>query len=187
MAGLRERNRRRTMHELQLIALDRFEERGFDNVTIEEIAGEGGVSASTIYRYFGAKEQLVVWDETDDELTTELVRRLAGEGPIDAFRGALLTRYGDEEANRALLRRVRFLYANPQVHAAAIEQEFQDQAELAAGFAQAAGRRKPSLEDRTRARVCMAALGAAVEEWQTPENTRPLSELIGLAFAAIDG
>jgi AcrR family transcriptional regulator len=185
MAGLRERNRRRTMRELQNLALDMFEAKGFDTVTVEEIADAGGVSASTIYRYFGTKEHIVTWDETDQALTTELIRRLTGAPPIEAFRDTLVAHYGNEELNRPLLRRVRFIYANPQVHAAAIERQLSDQSELALGFAQVAGRKVPSLEDSTRAGFCMAAVDAAVERWQRADNDQPLAELITLAFAAV--
>jgi len=186
MATLRERNRNRAMRELQELALDMFEDDGFDAVTVEDIAAAGGVSASTIYRYFGTKERLVAWEEDNKELTKDLVRRLASTPPIQAFRDALITTLRNEEANRPLLRRVRFLFANPQVHAAAIEQDLRDQAELADGFAQVADRRTPSLEDKTQAAVCMAALDAAVEEWQRAENNHSLTDLIARAFAAID-
>ena len=63
--SLRERNRLAAMRTIQERALDLFDERGFDAVTIEEIAAEAGVSPSTIYRYFGTKEGLIVSDEFD--------------------------------------------------------------------------------------------------------------------------
>lgn len=50
----------RTIHER---ALDLFDERGFDAVTIEEIAAAAEVSPSSVYRYFGTKEGLIVADE----------------------------------------------------------------------------------------------------------------------------
>ena len=185
MPGLRERNRNRAMRELQELALDMFEADGFDSVTVDNIAAAGGVSASTIYRYFGTKERLVTWEETDPALTKDLVRRLATTPPIQAFRDALLAALADEDANKPLLRRVRFLYAHPQVHAAAIEQDLKDQTELAEGFAQLAGRKTPSLEDKTRAGVCMAALDAAIGEWQRQDNDQPLATLIVRAFDTI--
>ena len=187
LMGLRERNRNRTMRELQAIALDMFEAEGFDAVTVDDIAAAGGVSASTVYRYFGTKERLVVWDGSDKELTDTLVRRLRTSPPIIAFRDTLIDTFADEKDNEPLLRRVRFLYANPQVHAAAIEQDLKDQDELATGFAQIAGRKSASLEDRTRAGVCMAALDAAIGEWQREENTQPLATLIRQTFDTISG
>ncbi len=173
------------MAEIQTLALDRFEADGFDAVTVEDLAAASGVSASTIYRYFGTKEAIVTWDEGDQELTAELIAHLRSSPPLEAFRDTLVSFYSDETANRPLLRRVRFIYNNPQVHAAAIEQGLRDQRELAVGFAQFSGRSEPSLDDKTRAGVCMAALDAAIEEWQTEGNKTALAQLIKKAFAAI--
>ncbi len=167
-----------------MLALDLFEADGFDAVTIDDVAAAGGVSASTIYRYFGTKEGLVVWDETDAGLEEELSRRLTETAPVQAFRDTLITAFADEKANTGLLRRVRFLYAVPQVHAAAIEQDLKDREELAVGYALAAGRKKPSLEDEVRASVCIAALDAAIGRWQRKDNRTPLATLIEQAFAA---
>ena len=53
------------MRTIQEQALDLFDERGFDAVTIEEIAAAAEVSPSSVYRYFGTKEGLIVADEFD--------------------------------------------------------------------------------------------------------------------------
>ena len=55
MSGLRERQkamRRKAIGEA-VVAL--FERQGFDNTTIEQIAREAGVSAPTVFKYFGSK------------------------------------------------------------------------------------------------------------------------------------
>ncbi len=174
------------MAEIQSLALDMFEDSGFDTITVEDIAAASGVSPSTIYRYFETKEKIATWDESDQALTTDLVKNLAASAPIQAFRDTLTAHYSDEAANQALRRRVQFIYANPQVHAAAIEQGLHDQAELAGGFAQLSGRHEPSIADAVRAGVCIAALDAAVEHWQTAGNKKTLSSLIAEAFSAID-
>ncbi len=172
------------MRDLQDLALDMFESQGFDSVTVEDVAASGGVSASTIYRYFGTKERLITWDETDNDLEASLTRNLLRSPPVTAFRDTLMAQYRDEKANQPLLRRVRFIYNNSQLHAAAIEQDLRNRAELAVGFALVAGRKIPTLEDTTRAGVCMAALDAAIAAWQDEDNTAPLAELIERAFAA---
>ncbi len=60
MTGLRERRHLETKRLLVETAFDLFVERGFTNVSMEEVAQAGGVSRSTLYRRFPAKEDLVL-------------------------------------------------------------------------------------------------------------------------------
>ena len=175
------------MRELQELALGLFIERGFDSVTVEDVGAAGGVSSSTIYRYFRTKEGLVVWDETDRDITIELTRRLGKQKPISAVRDSLIAAFADIADPTPLLRRVQFIYATPQVHAAAVEQQLTDQAELAEAFASVAGRKRPNLEDSVHAGACMAALGAAIEHWQAEDGKHELPALIAAAFDALGG
>lgn len=118
--GLRERKKAATMHHVQRIALTLFEENGFDGVTIEQIAEAADVSPSTVYRYFGTKEDLVIHDEFDDRVTAGLTHFLEqGLGPWAAAEAAL--RLIEEshfvveaESTRA---RVRLWFDTPSVRA----------------------------------------------------------------------
>ncbi|QTZ94137.1 TetR/AcrR family transcriptional regulator [Streptomyces auratus] len=56
--GLRERKKRQTRQYISDVATGLFLERGFDAVTIAEIAGAAEVSVNTVYNYFPAKEDL---------------------------------------------------------------------------------------------------------------------------------
>nr|WP_250649245.1 MULTISPECIES: TetR/AcrR family transcriptional regulator [unclassified Actinomyces] len=80
------------MHRVQSVALDLFEQHGFDAVSIEQVAEAAEVSPSTVYRYFGTKEGLVVHDEYDDRLLALLVHYLQREGDL----AHVLTRALDE-------------------------------------------------------------------------------------------
>ncbi len=44
---------------------DLFDGRGFEKVSIEDIAAAAEVSPSSVYRYFGTKERIVLHDEVD--------------------------------------------------------------------------------------------------------------------------
>ena len=180
---LRKRNQLAAQQKLQEIALTLFEDKGFGGVTMQEIALAGGVSESTLYRYFGTKEALVVWDEYD--MDTELVCQFQLQPPVGAFRDALILTLTEQGDLAFLLRRVQFLFRTPQVHAAAIQKDLEERDELAAAFAAVGGRRIASLQDDVSAGSCMAALDAAINHWQKSNGKTKLAELLKQAFAAI--
>jgi AcrR family transcriptional regulator len=67
MGGLREAKKLRTREEIAGQAMRLFVQRGFDNVTVAEIAAAAGVSEKTVYNYFPTKEDLF-FDEVDDRI-----------------------------------------------------------------------------------------------------------------------
>src|ERR1700712_5361728 len=56
--GLRERKKRETRQHLSDIATGLFYERGFDAVSVAEVADAAGVSKMTVFNYFPRKEDL---------------------------------------------------------------------------------------------------------------------------------
>jgi AcrR family transcriptional regulator len=100
-SGLRERKKERTRHELMAVAAQLFNERGFDHVTIEEIAAAAEVSPRTFYRYFPAKEDLVLGnvDESARTLIDALRARPDGEPILDSIRGLVRDLATDFEAD----------------------------------------------------------------------------------------
>ena len=66
-SGLREANKARTRQAISDIATRLFIERGFENVTVAEIAEAAHVSVKTVFNYFSTKEELF-YDRMDDIL-----------------------------------------------------------------------------------------------------------------------
>ncbi|MEU9475714.1 TetR family transcriptional regulator [Streptomyces sp. NPDC048191] len=83
--GLRERKRQRMYQDVSDIAVRLFLDRGFDAVSVAEVAAAAGISKPTLFRYFPAKEDLVLHRIADHE--AEAARVVAGAAdPVDALR-----------------------------------------------------------------------------------------------------
>ena len=63
--GRRDRKRLETRNGLAAVALELFAERGFDAVTVNDIADRADVDPSTFYRHFGSKEAVIFSDLGD--------------------------------------------------------------------------------------------------------------------------
>lgn len=59
-SGLRERKKNAMWGRLKSTALQLFEERGYENVSVAEIAAAAEVSKATVFNYFPSKEDLVI-------------------------------------------------------------------------------------------------------------------------------
>src|SRR3978361_2183560 len=78
--GLRERKRIATRRAIPFSALRLSAERGFENVTIDEISHEANVSPRTFFNYFPSKESAIIGElpELPDEARIE---RFVSAGP----------------------------------------------------------------------------------------------------------
>ncbi|WP_416482158.1 TetR/AcrR family transcriptional regulator [Streptomyces sp. CL12] len=94
---LRERKKRATRRRISDIATELFRERGFDAVTVAEVARAADVSAMTVFNYFPRKEDLFLdrIPEAADLLATAVRERAPGEPPLTALR-RLALRLADE-------------------------------------------------------------------------------------------
>ncbi len=86
-AGLRERKKVRTRELIAETARVLFAERGFEAVTVAEIARAADVSQQTVFNYFPTKEDLVYWrlEAFEAELLAAIRDRPEGEPVIAAF------------------------------------------------------------------------------------------------------
>ncbi|WP_330458664.1 TetR/AcrR family transcriptional regulator [Streptomyces sp. NBC_00820] len=90
--GLRERKKLQTAHRIYRVAIELFVERGFDDVSVQEIADAAEVSKMTVFNYFGTKEDLVFrpMEEHFADAARAVRERQPGESAVDAVRRQFL-------------------------------------------------------------------------------------------------
>ncbi|GHJ36075.1 TetR/AcrR family transcriptional regulator [Streptomyces sp. TS71-3] len=92
--GLRERKKRQTRQYLSDVATGLFLERGFDAVTVAEVAEAADVSVNTVYNYFPAKEDLFL--DRMSGVVDRLSRWVRGRDPGESAVGAVLRELREE-------------------------------------------------------------------------------------------
>lgn len=85
---MRERKKRETRQRISNVATLMFRERGFDQVTVAEVAQAAGVSAMTVFNYFPRKEDLFLdrIPEAVKAFAGAVRDRAPGESPLAALR-----------------------------------------------------------------------------------------------------
>ena len=167
------------MRTIQEQALDLFDARGFDAVTIEEIAAAAEVSPSSVYRYFGTKEGLIVADEFDSWSQEAVAEILDVNDPV----GSLLNVVRSYEAapgeapqaGRSPWRRVRYFFQEPSVRSAVCAQLDRASQRIAPLMATGA-------MTETQARVAANALVfgyfGALEQWYLDGGIHPITDYV---------
>ena len=94
--GLRERKKQQARELIAETARRLFAERGFDGVTVAEIAREADVAEKTVFNYFPTKEDLFYsrLEAFEDELLEAVRTRAPGESVLQAFSRFLLAPRG---------------------------------------------------------------------------------------------
>ena len=90
--GLRERKKRQTREAIAQTAMRLFAARGFDAVTVADVARAADVSEKTVFNYFPAKEDLVLHggEERRAALIEAIRARPAGTSIVEPFRAGTM-------------------------------------------------------------------------------------------------
>jgi len=94
--GLRERKKQRTRQLIADTARRLFAERGFEQVTVTEIARAAEVAPATVFNYFPAKEDLFYsgLEVFEERLLSAVRERRPGQSVLAAFAAFLLDSQG---------------------------------------------------------------------------------------------
>ncbi|MEU4798609.1 TetR/AcrR family transcriptional regulator [Streptomyces sp. NPDC023327] len=175
--GLRTRKKRQRHRTISDTAIALFLEKGFEKVSVAEVAAAAEVSKPTLFRYFASKEDLVLhrFADHEDEAARVVAARPAGRAALEAlhrhFRAGLdrrdpVTGLCDVPAVLAFH---RLLYSTPSLVARLHGYQARSEAALAGALATAHG--GTPLESRLA-----AAQTVAVQRVLAEENWRRITE-----------
>jgi AcrR family transcriptional regulator len=186
-SNLRERNKARVRAEIAGVALQLCSERGFENVTIDEIVQAAQVSRRTFFRYFESKDAALLADYPD--LHLRLAENLATsehDKPLEAARRGL-HQLVDWYINRApaVLARSEVIRRDLGVAGRNLEYLSQWERSIASTFADHLGANPGDLVPRTAAVAIVGAFRSALTEWIRSAATEDLHALTDRAFAVV--
>ena len=186
--GLRERKRLATMRRIQEAALDLFDEHGYGQVTIERIAERAEVSASTVYRYFGTKEQLVLSDEYDPMAFEFIARELRSAPFLEAVRLATMTVLQQQMgADREhTMRRLRYIFSEPTILAGMLA-ETEEMIQLAVELlAPQLGRSADDQEVQVAVSALIHAVMTTILAWYRAGPSAPIQPFLETTFRVLE-
>jgi AcrR family transcriptional regulator len=187
----RARRRQRFRDAAQDAALAMFTERGYDEVTMAEIAEALDVSERTLFRYFPSKESLLdpAHEELVHRLVVELSARPSDEPAFVAVREALRS-LGDEiDHDRASFRaRMTLIEASPQLQAHLMGRQSDLEDAIAEVVAHRTGIDDPAdLRPRLVAACAVCSLRVAVERWVASDTDDHLLTVLEAALDVLAG
>jgi AcrR family transcriptional regulator len=189
--GLRERHRRQTAATLEEVALRLFTERGFDAVTVDDIAAGADVCRRTFFRYYASKEDVVLSDHPDrlDEIRENLIARPADEPPLTALRHTLLAlvdRYSDDRPR--MLQRFRIMAATPSLQGRSLVHQRAWETAVTEIVAERMNvDPKTDLRPAVVAATTLAALRVAVGAWFNSDGEADVAALFEETLDLLDG
>ncbi|MFC5147847.1 TetR/AcrR family transcriptional regulator [Streptomyces aureoversilis] len=187
--GLRERKKQRTRQTLSETAIALFLERGFDKVSVAEVAAAAEVSKPTLFRYFPAKEDLALHRIADHqgEAARVVRERDSGTAPLAALRAHFHARLDAHDPVTglcdvpAVLAFRDMLYSTPSLQARLMRYAAEDERALAEALAEAGA-------DEVTAGLAAAQIIAvhhvlARDNWRRLASGRSTVAVLGAAHA----
>jgi AcrR family transcriptional regulator len=193
--GLRERKRQQTRKQLIGAAMRLFEERGYEQTTVVEIAAAAGVSTKTFFNYFASKNEVLFphLSRRIDAAVAVIERRGPDDQMADVLVLAMQQMLADaltEEIDGGLAAvRLPMIMSVPAVQAATLHRYFLAEIQLARALHHAY---RDTLDLAAAAAVIGSVMGAAIAAalvcLQEGDTTEQLRAAVERAFGiAING
>lgn len=187
IARTREIARDAVRAELSQVVFEMTRTHGFENVTIDDMAAAAGVSRSTLLRYFGSKEDVILsaFDGHSIRFAKELRARPAAENDWTALRRALegmLTYYYLENPTGALAV-TRFVKSTPALYERQASQRGSWRPVFAAALAERAGiTGLVPIGIEVKVAAALDCMGIAIDRWAGADGEPDLLGLLAEGF-----
>ena len=190
-SGLRARKKERVRQQLAAAALRLMSQRGFEAVTVEDIAAEVDVSTRTFYRYFPTKEDVLLDDPSD--ILDRFFEALGAEPPersaVVAVRAALIAAAARYEAQGPdNLRRQRIVDATPSLKVRQSERHTAWEQLLVPALGARLGdpADRPSLEAEVLASCAVSVMRVSFAAWRADDGRRSYPGRVAEAFDVLE-
>jgi AcrR family transcriptional regulator len=166
----------RTRRRLQEEAIRLFSERGFDNVTVAEVARAAGVSHMTFFRHFPTKESVVLDDPYDPIIGETVARQDPGLPALERVRRGVLEAWQDVEGPPDVMARtkVELAASHPSLRSRVWENNQRTGEVIVAALTDTG---TPRFEAAIAAGAVLGALTAALFDW-AEEGSDSLGDLL---------
>ncbi|MEU0504743.1 TetR family transcriptional regulator [Nocardia sp. NPDC005998] len=190
ISGLRARAREALKESLAETAIELFDERGYDQVTVNDIAAAAEISTRSFFRYFPSKEDVVFGSRipTAEEVRAAFVAKLGDADIWSALHATFREGATWMEQDAASWKRImRVITHTGELRAKNLEKHLAWSAALSPEVARRLETHDGTADLEARAMVS-AALGCfevALSQWADSADGRPLPEIIDRVFAFI--
>ncbi|PKQ35111.1 TetR family transcriptional regulator [Microbacterium sp. PI-1] len=162
---------------LRASALRLFSEHGFDDVTVEQIARDVGVSHMTFFRHFPTKEDAILDDPYDPFIAEAVAAQPADLPSVERVRRGLLRAWDSVPAAtpEETRTRVTIIAGHPRLRARAWQNTQQTESLIVEALT---AQGTPRREAVVAAGACLGAVMAALLEWGSEASDAPLGPTI---------
>jgi AcrR family transcriptional regulator len=190
VVDLRSATRDANRDQIAETAFSVFAERGFEDVTVDEVAKSAGISRASFFRYFRTKEEAVLaaYEHMGAEIAANVAARPAGENAWAALRAAFDAAMPNYHANRVRsLARLQLTRETPSLRAHQLERQALWAETIGAALAPRIGGKPGDVAVEALTGAAIAALDAALERWGVSNGELDLPTLLDEAFDVIAG
>lgn len=183
--GLRERKQERNRETIVKVAYRLFEERGYDETNVEDIAGQSEVSPRTFYRYFDSKDAVLA--EAGLTVVDRALQDVSSLGSVADLASALGAAMDGLIRENHMTVTIRLLREHPRIadRAPLWRQRWADY--LVGGITEAEGRSTPTYRDRLIGTAAIQTVGLAVDEWLYRRPDASVTDLVDEAIVHLRG